>query len=197
MAEHDCSLSFRGSCLLVLSFISTNPEVRSIIKQYGWLCDDRNNNAICLPSNIDQFLSHVTYDKWQLPCCTHFTSASTSSSSIKKENKNLQSLNSLQLPVTRRSLIPRYSGLSSFVSTTSITDNSITSSFNSRRTRTSSFNSIDSRGNSLSMNFNESIYIDKTEECPSDIIINSIADHKDIIDLMHKICIYYYFSIIY
>ena len=37
MAEHDCSLSFRGSCLLVLSFISTNPEVRSIIKQYGWL----------------------------------------------------------------------------------------------------------------------------------------------------------------
>ena len=39
------------------------------------------------------------------------------------------------------------------------------------------------------MKFNESIYIDKTEECPSDIIINSIADHKDIIDLMHKICI--------
>lgn len=183
MAESDCSLSFRGSCLLVLSFLASNPEVRTIIRQCGWLCDDSNNNAICIPRDVNHFLSHVTYYNWQLPCCTHF-----SSSSVKNNTANLRALSSLHYDPVKKYSVPRYSGISMSIGT-SVTDNSMNSSLGSRRTRENSFASVDSRGNSsLTMNFDDdTLHINKTEECPSDIIINSIADQSDISDLMQKI----------
>lgn len=184
MAESDCSLSFRGSCLLVLSFLASNPEVRTIIRQCGWLCDDSNNNAICIPRDVNHFLSHVTYYNWQLPCCSHFSSPS----SVNNNPGHLRTLSSLHYDPAKKYSVSRYSGISMSIGT-SVTDNSINSSVSSRRTRENSFASVDSRGNnSLTMNFDDdTIHINKTEECPSDIIINSIADQSDITDLMQKI----------
>lgn len=171
--------------MLVLSFLASNPEVRSIIRKYNWLCDDFNNNSICIPKDLDAFLSHVTYDKWQLPCCTHFSSSTPPTKSNQIEN--LHTLDSLHVSNFKRNSIPRYSGFSSI--SASITDNSITSSLNSRRPRTNSYNSSDSRGmGTLNMNFDDTtLHINKTEECPSDILITGFCDDKDILNLMQKI----------
>ena len=68
-------------------------------------------------------------------------------------------------------------------------DSSAYSSFGSQRGRTGSATSIDSHGmGGVEMTLNDdSHHYDKSQECPSDIVLGKVSKNKDITDLIQKI----------
>ena len=183
MAENDSSLSFRGSCLLALSFIAANPELHPVFEKHGWFCTITNGNVICLPRDYSKFFSNIiSLENWTLPFCSHFSTEGSAA-----PNPHESAHESSQRPLRRSSTM----GIYSSISTTSnvILDNSFASSLGSRPTRHNSTSSFDSRGTGkFSLTFDDPIqHYNKSHECPSDITLNGKIHDKGIIDMIQKI----------
>lgn len=180
MAHSDNSLTMRGSCLLVLSVLASNPDLHAPLQKLGWNCDATNHHSICLPQEFESFFSDIiSTDNWTLPQCDHFTRTSH------HHRKDLTQ--TLPPSVTARS-----SGIMksiSYFTSSTTADSSVGSSMGSRRARTSSTNSVDSHGNNhIDVTFDDDTHhYDKSQECPSDILLTDLSDHRDIIDLIQKI----------
>ena len=77
MALEDDVLSLRGTALMVLSFIVTNPAIREELTASGWYCG-MSGNAICLPmAKQDEFFESVLSENWLILTCNHFRRVDT------------------------------------------------------------------------------------------------------------------------
>lgn len=88
-------------------------------------------------------------------------------------------------PIPRRSVSTWYTDAGN----TLFTESSFASSLGSRLTHNSGGNSLESHGASnYHMNIDDSTHhYSRSRICPSDIELNDISQHKDIIDLTQKI----------
>jgi len=91
-------------------------------------------------------------------------------------------------PARSSGILKVYSNLTSSAGM-SFAESSGGSSMGRSRTRTSSANSTDSHGNGhIDMTFDDDTHhYDKSQECPSDILLEDVSGHKDIAELLQKI----------
>lgn len=80
MALDEDFLSLRGTALMALSFVVSNPSIRDKLTEQGWYCGVTSGNTICLPvSKQDTFYKSVTSENWLLPTCNHFRKSEAAS----------------------------------------------------------------------------------------------------------------------